>query len=122
MRQRPAARSAARPAQRRQRGRGRHDQLVRIMPRGVLLSGRCGAGTWGLSGPVGRTHSARSQSVTAPDPFAEFVSTRYPSLVRYGTLLTGDPGLGEDLAQDALVKTYRAWPRLHPTGNPEAYT
>lgn len=60
--------------------------------------------------------------MTAPDPFAEFVSTRYPSLVRYGTLLTGDPGLGEDLAQDALVKTYRAWPRLHPTGNPEAYT
>jgi RNA polymerase sigma-70 factor (sigma-E family) len=60
--------------------------------------------------------------VTASDPFAEFVSTRYLSLVRYGTLLTGDPGHGEDLAQDALVKAYRAWRRLHPTGNPEAYT
>jgi RNA polymerase sigma-70 factor (sigma-E family) len=60
--------------------------------------------------------------VTVPDPFAEFVSTRYRSLVRYGTLLTGDPGHGEDLAQDALVKTYRAWRRLHSTGNPDAYT
>lgn len=60
--------------------------------------------------------------MTASDPFAEFVSSRYPSLVRYGTLLTGDPGHGEDLAQDALVKAYRAWRRLQSTGNPEAYT
>ena len=54
--------------------------------------------------------------------FAEFVTARYPALVRYGTLLTGDRGHGEDLAQDALVKTYRAWRRLHPHGDPEAYT
>jgi RNA polymerase sigma-70 factor (sigma-E family) len=59
---------------------------------------------------------------TAPDGFAEFVSARYPALVRYGALLTGDRGHGEDLAQDALVKTYRAWRRLHPHGDPEAYT
>ncbi|HEX8346465.1 MAG TPA: SigE family RNA polymerase sigma factor [Actinoplanes sp.] len=57
-----------------------------------------------------------------PDGFAEFVTARYPSLVRYGTLLTGDRGHGEDLTQDALVKTYRAWRRLHAGGHPEAYT
>ncbi|GAA2848258.1 RNA polymerase subunit sigma-24 [Actinoplanes cyaneus] len=56
------------------------------------------------------------------DPFGEFVTSRYPALVRYGALLTGDRGHGEDLAQDALVKTYRAWRRLHPEGDPEAYT
>lgn len=57
-----------------------------------------------------------------PPGFCEFVSTRYPALVRYGVLLTGDRGHGEDLVQSALVKTYRAWTRLHPDGQPEAYT
>jgi len=54
--------------------------------------------------------------------FADFVTARYPALVRYGTLLTGDHGKGEDLTQDALVKTHRAWRRLHAQGDPEAYT
>jgi len=60
-------------------------------------------------------------SPAGPDGFAEFVSARYPALVRYGALLVGDRGHGEDLVQDALVKTYRAWRRLHPDGDPEAY-
>jgi RNA polymerase sigma-70 factor (sigma-E family) len=60
--------------------------------------------------------------VSAPAGFTEFVASRYPALVRYGTLLTGDRGHGEDLAQEALVKTYRGWGRLHAHGNPEAYT
>lgn len=53
--------------------------------------------------------------------FADFVTVRYPALVRYGTLLTGDRGRGEDLTQDALVKTHRAWRRLHDR-DPDAYT
>jgi RNA polymerase sigma-70 factor (sigma-E family) len=57
-----------------------------------------------------------------PEGFAEFVHDRYTALVRHGAILTGDPGHGEDLAQEALVKTYRAWRRLHPDGDPEAYT
>jgi DNA-directed RNA polymerase specialized sigma24 family protein len=63
--------------------------------------------------------SARGNAV--PD-FAQFVTARYPALVRYGTLLTGDRGHGEDLTQESLVKTHRAWRRLHPDGDPEAYT
>ncbi|MCY1143023.1 SigE family RNA polymerase sigma factor [Actinoplanes sp. Pm04-4] len=56
--------------------------------------------------------------------FTDFVSARYPALVRYGTLLTGDRGHGEDLTQEALVKTYRGWQRLGfpADGDPEAYT
>jgi RNA polymerase sigma-70 factor (sigma-E family) len=54
--------------------------------------------------------------------FTEFVAARYSALVQHGVLLTGDHGHGEDLAQEALVKTYRAWRRLHPDGDPEAYT
>lgn len=57
-----------------------------------------------------------------PEGFALFVGARYAALVRYGVLLTGDRGHGEDLVQSALVKTYRAWRRLHPDGHPEAYT
>ena len=57
-----------------------------------------------------------------PEGFRDFVESRYAALVRFGTLLTADPGRGEDLVQDALVKTLRAWDRLHPDGNPEAYT
>lgn len=60
--------------------------------------------------------------MTGPAGFAEFVQARYPALVRHGALLTGDHGHGEDLAQEALVKTYRAWRRLHPDGDPDAYT
>jgi RNA polymerase sigma-70 factor (sigma-E family) len=56
------------------------------------------------------------------ESFDEFVNSRYPALVRYGALLTGDRGHGEDLAQEALLKTYRRWRRLHEQGDPEAYT
>jgi RNA polymerase sigma-70 factor (sigma-E family) len=56
------------------------------------------------------------------DDFTEFVAARYHVLVRHGAMLTGDAGHGEDLAQEALVKTYRAWRRLYPDGDPEAYT
>jgi RNA polymerase sigma-70 factor (sigma-E family) len=60
--------------------------------------------------------------VQEPEGFRSFVESRYPALVRFGTLLTADQGRGEDLVQEALVKTLRAWRRLHPDGNPEAYT
>lgn len=60
--------------------------------------------------------------MTDPEGFAEFVAARYVALVRHGVLLTGDHGLGEDLTQEALVKTCRAWRRLYPDGAPEAYT
>ena len=53
--------------------------------------------------------------------FADFVRARYPALVRYGVMLTGDHGYGEDLVQEALVKTFLAWRRLEPDGNAEAY-
>ena len=36
--------------------------------------------------------------------------------------MVGDHGLAEDLLQEALTKTYVAWPRLRDVGNAEAYT
>ncbi len=59
---------------------------------------------------------------TAGETFAGFVSARYAPLVRTGYLLTGDRGLAEDLVQQCLLGTYRAWGRLERTGSAEAYT
>ncbi|NHC13069.1 SigE family RNA polymerase sigma factor [Motilibacter deserti] len=61
-----------------------------------------------------------------PEGFRGFVESRYAALVRFGTLLCGDPGRGEDAVQDALLKTLRAWDRLDVHGEgetgAEAYT
>jgi RNA polymerase sigma-70 factor (sigma-E family) len=54
--------------------------------------------------------------------FAEFVSARSAALHRAAYLMVGDAGLAQDLVQEALTKTYVAWPRLHDIGNAEAYT
>ncbi len=53
--------------------------------------------------------------------FTEFVHGNWAQLVRLGCALTGDRGLGEDLAQSALARAYASWPRVMRAGNPEAY-
>ena len=58
----------------------------------------------------------------SPVGFDGFVTSAYPHLVRLGALLAADTHHGEDLAQAALVQTLRAWDRLHPDGDPAAYT
>jgi len=54
--------------------------------------------------------------------FAEFVSARSAALHRAAYLMVGDVGLAQDLVQEALTKTYVAWPRLRDKANAEAYT
>ncbi|WP_244927686.1 SigE family RNA polymerase sigma factor [Nocardioides sp. W7] len=56
------------------------------------------------------------------DAFAEFVTARSAALHRAAYLMVGDPGLAQDLVQEALTKTYVAWPRLRDPANAEAYT
>jgi RNA polymerase sigma-70 factor (sigma-E family) len=56
------------------------------------------------------------------DEYATFVRARSHALLRSAYLLTGDQHLAEDLVQEALARAHRAWPRLHDTGNAEAYT
>ncbi|WP_245888975.1 SigE family RNA polymerase sigma factor [Glycomyces artemisiae] len=59
---------------------------------------------------------------TRQGEFEDFVRARSRSLCASAYLLTGDRGLAEDLVQDALARTWRAWKRLHRTANAEAYT
>lgn len=57
-----------------------------------------------------------------PAAFAEFVAARSAALHRTAYLMVGDRGLAQDLLQEALTKTYVAWPRLRDPGRAEAYT
>ena len=57
-----------------------------------------------------------------PAAFAEFVAARSRSLHRAAYLMVGDAQLAQDLVQEALTKTYVAWPRLRDPANAEAYT
>jgi RNA polymerase sigma-70 factor (sigma-E family) len=52
--------------------------------------------------------------------FREFVEARWPALVRFGYVLTGDAGHAEDLVQHALERCWRQWKRIE-TGSPERY-
>jgi RNA polymerase sigma-70 factor (sigma-E family) len=54
--------------------------------------------------------------------YAHFVRSRTPALLRSAYLLTGDQHLAEDLVQEALARTHRAWHRLERPENAEAYT
>ncbi len=57
-----------------------------------------------------------------PAAFAEFVAARSRSLHRAAYLMVGDTQLAQDLVQEALTKTYVAWPRLRDPRAAEAYT
>jgi RNA polymerase sigma-70 factor (sigma-E family) len=53
--------------------------------------------------------------------FAEFALARTGALHRAAYLMVGDAQLAQDLVQEALTKTYVAWPRLRDPRNAEAY-
>jgi RNA polymerase sigma-70 factor (ECF subfamily) len=44
-----------------------------------------------------------------------------PRLLRYATGRTGDPGLGEEIAQETLTALVQRWRRLGPPDSPEAF-
>ena len=54
--------------------------------------------------------------------FPEFVAARGGALQRAAYLMVGEAALAQDLVQEALTKTYVAWPRLRDPANAEAYT
>lgn len=53
--------------------------------------------------------------------FREFARSHAAPLRRSAYLLCGDWHLAEDLTQTALIKMYRAWPRVSRTDRPISY-
>ena len=53
--------------------------------------------------------------------FAELVEARSGALMRLAYAVVGDHQLAQDLLQEALIKTYVAWPRLREPSAAEAY-
>jgi RNA polymerase sigma-70 factor (sigma-E family) len=52
---------------------------------------------------------------------ADYVSARWPALVRYATVVAGDAAEGEELAQAALVRVASRWWLLRDRDNIDAY-
>jgi RNA polymerase sigma-70 factor (sigma-E family) len=59
--------------------------------------------------------------MTDDESFREFVTMRWPALVRTAYLLTGDHGRAEDLVQTTLEKMHRHWRRIATMESPEGY-
>jgi len=55
------------------------------------------------------------------DEFRAFVEAHWGPLTRTAYLITGDRGHAEDLAQTALEKVHRRWPKVRAMAAPVAY-
>ena len=53
--------------------------------------------------------------------FREFFASQYARLCWLGLLLTGDQAEAEELAQEAMARTWAAWPRVRGYDRPAAY-
>ena len=53
--------------------------------------------------------------------FGAFFLSHYSGLYALGVLLTGDHGQAEELAQDALVRTYRRWALVGQPDDPASF-
>jgi DNA-directed RNA polymerase specialized sigma24 family protein len=53
--------------------------------------------------------------------FEEFVRQHLRQLLRFGTVLCGEPGLAEDVVQEVLLRAHRRWDTLRGLDKPDAY-
>lgn len=53
--------------------------------------------------------------------YEEFVNSRLPALLRYATMLTGDPHSATDVVQETMIRVHLKWSRVVRSGAPERY-
>jgi RNA polymerase sigma-70 factor, ECF subfamily len=78
-----------------------------------------------VSGPVPDSGVGQADRRAAPEgaprEFDSFAREQRRALVAFAWTLTGDVGLAEDVAQDALHATWQAWDREGGLRHPEAW-
>lgn len=63
---------------------------------------------------------SREVSVSAPS-FADFYASEVRAVVGLAIALTADPGVGEEVAQEAFTRAYRDWGRIGDYDDPGAW-
>lgn len=53
--------------------------------------------------------------------FEEFARQRLPALLAFATVLTGDPAVAEDLAQEVLIRASSRWIQIGGLDRPDLY-
>jgi RNA polymerase sigma-70 factor (ECF subfamily) len=75
-----------------------------------------------VSGPIPEEGVGDAGSETDPGPsFDDFAREQRRALVAFAWTLTGDVGVAEDVAQEALHATWQAWERDGGLQHPEAW-
>lgn len=59
--------------------------------------------------------------VTETTGFEDFFRLQHPKLVALGMAMSGSREAGKDLAQEALLRTFRNWPTVSRYDNPAAW-
>jgi RNA polymerase sigma-70 factor (ECF subfamily) len=54
--------------------------------------------------------------------FEAFFVAEFPRMVVWATALIGDPAVAEEVAQEALLRAYRHWPKVSGYDRPGAWT
>ncbi|MFD0202075.1 MULTISPECIES: SigE family RNA polymerase sigma factor [Saccharothrix] len=55
------------------------------------------------------------------DSFEDFATRQVTPLLRYATVLTGDPHLAQDVVQECLLRAQQRWTRIAAVDAPAAY-
>ncbi len=55
------------------------------------------------------------------DSFEDFATGQVTPLLRYATVLTGDPHLAQDVVQECLLRAQQRWARISEVDAPAAY-
>jgi RNA polymerase sigma-70 factor (ECF subfamily) len=74
-----------------------------------------------VSGPAPQPGAGEAGGGAGPSAFDAFARRQRRVLVAFAWTLTGDVGLAEDIAQDALHATWLAWDRDGGLDRPEAW-
>jgi RNA polymerase sigma-70 factor (sigma-E family) len=53
--------------------------------------------------------------------FDDYVARQRPALMRFATVLSGQPWLADDLVSDVLGRAFEQWDRISPMAQPNAY-